>query len=85
MTTHEKILLIKEQFEDILLCITNDFEFNLDYSEDYSKVCEFSATINGISYNYTLIYWDLQTQTEDAFLHSIKAHLFDVLDGVVNL
>ena len=85
MTTHEKILLIKEQFEDILSCITNDFEFNLDYSEDDSKVCEFSATINGISYNYTLIYWNLQTQTEDAFLHSIKAYLFDVLDGVVNL
>lgn len=84
MEIHEKISLIKEQFEDILTCITNDYEFNLEYSEDHPLACRFIAIINGSPYKNTLIHWD-STQTEDQFIHSIKAYLFDVLDGVVNL
>ena len=84
MNIHEEISLIKEQFGDILGCITDDFDFKLDYSENHSRVCEFSAIINGIPYRYTLN-WNLQTQTEYTFLQTIRAQLFDVLDGVVHL
>lgn len=85
MTTHEKILLIKEQFEDILSCITDDYEFKLEYWENHSVACKFSAIINSIPYKDTWIYWNTESTSEDDFLHSIKAYLFDVLDGVANL
>lgn len=86
-------IMIKEQFNDILESITQEFQFEL-YEEitpnqyggnPLTKVYFKNVVINGVPYKDKTFAWQRATQSEMDFINYIKAYLFDVLDGVVNL
>lgn len=88
----EKIEMIAEQFDDIINGFGNHGDFSLVYSEKPNEFggnphiqVVFNATINTISYKEKIFVWQMASQTEQGFINEIKAHLFDVLDSVVNL
>ena len=91
--TAESVAMISEQMRDILESMGATVQrFELDYKEipnafggNPQGLTTFNATINHIPYKTARLIWQRHAETEEDYINSIRAYMFNVLDGVANL
>ena len=88
----EELLSIREQLHDILERIVgSDFTFSLEYEEftpkdaNYYGITEFHAVIKDVKFKETTFKYMPALMTAQDYINSIRAYMFDVIDGVVSV
>lgn len=87
-----ELVSIKEQLHDILERIVgSDFAFSITYKEftperaNYYGITEFHAMIKGVKFQDTTFKYMPALMTAQDYINSIRADMFSVIDGVVNV